>query len=117
MIKCEHGNRLGECLECEMIEKVSTAQDHLDLMADEFNRIKTLTPNTEILQICERAITNTHQNVPLIVQRNEALAKVERLEFSDDLSGNVIAWLVERLAENSDKSAEQWMLDAYEVNQ
>lgn len=44
--------------------------DHLDLMIDEFSRIKTLTEDTEIIGLCDRAILLTKQNVPVIVQRD-----------------------------------------------
>jgi len=53
---------------------------HLDLMVDEFMRIKALTwSNCEIVGLCDRAITNTKQHVPVIEQRDAALAEVDRL--------------------------------------
>lgn len=45
--------------------------EHLDLMIDEFKRIKALTKDTEIQGLCDRAISNTKQHVPVIVQRDE----------------------------------------------
>jgi hypothetical protein len=50
---------------------ISLLADHLDLMVDEFKRIKALTRDTEIQGLCDRAISNTKQRVPVIVQRNE----------------------------------------------
>lgn len=51
-------------------------EDWCDLMVDEFRRIKALfygeetTRAREVIQLCERAITNTKQRVPLIDQRD-----------------------------------------------
>ena len=45
--------------------------EHLDLMVDEFKRIKALTRDPEILGLCDRAISNTYQHSPVIVQRDE----------------------------------------------
>lgn len=47
--------------------------DHIDLMADEFKRIKALNPSPEIIDLCERALRVTEQNVPV-------LKRVEKLE-------------------------------------
>ncbi len=46
----------------------------LDLMRDEFQRIKLLTDNTEIIGLCDRAMSNITQRVPVIRQRDDALA-------------------------------------------
>ena len=59
--------------------------DHVDLMVDEFKRIKSLCHdkflhNTEIAGLCDRAITNTVQRVPVILQRDQAEQKVAMLE-------------------------------------
>lgn len=83
-------------------------QDHLDLMIDEFERIKGLLKaysvipdssvrrgmSDEIFQLCDRAITNTKQRVPVIVQRN-------KLQSELDQALRVIVVMRERIAELS----------------
>lgn len=49
--------------------------DGLDLMLDEFKRIKALTDNLEIQGLCERAIKDIQQNVSVIAQRDNAEAR------------------------------------------
>lgn len=72
-IKSEHEN-----------EKLT---DILDLMRDEFKRIKVCPGVTsEIIGLCERAITTVTQNVPVIVQRDKAeeqLAKIKSNLYND----------------------------------
>lgn len=53
---------------------------HLDLMVDEFKRIKAC-PNIsdEVKQLCDRAIAVTKQNVPLIRQRDDLQANNTKL--------------------------------------
>ena len=59
----------------------SLVQDHLDLMVDEFKRIKSCPKsNDEIKGLCVRAIKNTEQRVPLIRQRNGLLLHRDDLE-------------------------------------
>jgi hypothetical protein len=42
-------------------------------MVDDFRRIKSCPGSTgEIQQLCDRAVTNTRQHVPVIVQRDRA---------------------------------------------
>lgn len=54
--------------------------DHLDLMIDEFQRIAASPgADDEITQLCERAIRNTRQKVPVIAQRDTLQAKVDQL--------------------------------------
>ena len=59
------------------------ALDWCDLMVDEFMRIKSC-PNVsdEIKQLCERAIKNTHQHLPVILQRDTLQRKVNELEHA-----------------------------------
>jgi hypothetical protein len=54
--------------------ELAAAQDHIDLMVDEFKRIKSRTLEThesltEIQGICDRAISNTYQHISVIKQR------------------------------------------------
>ena len=54
--------------------------DTLDLMVDEFKRIQSCPgADDEIKQLCERAMRNTYQHVPVIVQRDNAEKKATRL--------------------------------------
>lgn len=53
--------------------------DHIDLMADEFKRVKALNPSPEIVDLCERALRVTHQNVPVVEQRDRLETEVNRL--------------------------------------
>jgi hypothetical protein len=65
---------MSDIPECKSIrrEGLCPLEDHLDLMIDEFKRIKALTKDTEIQGLCDRAISNTQQLVPVIVQRDKA---------------------------------------------
>jgi hypothetical protein len=49
-------------------------------MRDEFQRISILASSSEILGICRRAIADIGQNVPVIVQRDNAEKEVARLK-------------------------------------
>ncbi len=51
-------------------------QDRLDLTVDEFIRIKALTNNEEIIGLCERAVKDIKQHVPVIQQRDDALKEL-----------------------------------------
>lgn len=50
-------------------------EDKIDLMRDEFKRIKSLTDNQEIKGLCERGIQDIQQNVSVIAQRDNAEAR------------------------------------------
>jgi len=60
-------------------KRANALSEHLDLMIDEFKRIKALCASHdmprslagEIAGLCDRAVTNTTQRVPLIAQRDE----------------------------------------------
>ena len=63
----------------------SALSDHIDLMVDEFKRIQALCHdtylhNTEISGLCERAVSNTVQHVPVILQRDQSERRAERLQ-------------------------------------
>lgn len=62
-----------------MNETESKLIDHIDLMKDEFLRIKALTNDAEIVQLCNRAVNKTDQLVPVLTQRDEAESKLRRL--------------------------------------
>ena len=54
-----------------MKDEISKLTDTLDLMRDEFLRIKVCSVG-EVTQLCERAIANIEQKVPVIVQRDKS---------------------------------------------
>jgi len=54
-------------------QELSIATDTIDLMRDEFQRIKSCPgSNSEIGQLCDRAQSNLLQRVPVIAQRDRA---------------------------------------------
>lgn len=65
----------------EKDRQITEIEEKLDLMVDEFIRIKC-TPyiSSEACGICDRAITDIKQHVPLINQRDEAYKRVMNLE-------------------------------------
>lgn len=79
------------------LKEMEQLQDTLDLMVDEFERIKNLADaysdktyplkyaiDREIIGLCERAISGLKQRVPLIGQRDKAEAKVRDLTLRCD---------------------------------
>ena len=44
----------------------NTAEDTLDLMCDEFKRIKACCNNSEIEGLCDRAISEIQRRVPIV---------------------------------------------------
>lgn len=85
-----------------MTKQESKLTDIIDLMRDEFMRIKTCPADKwakpEIDGLCDRAITNINQNVPVIVQRDEAQAKVASLRRE-----------ITRLQQTVDQYEAQWV--------
>lgn len=62
-------------------------EDRIDLMCDEFKRIKAMTHNQEIQSLCERAIQDIKQNVSVIEQRDAAFKQVaSQMETIDRLT-------------------------------
>jgi hypothetical protein len=51
----------------------------LDMQRDEFRRIVALNPSIEIVGICERAITEIEQVVPMVVQRDDLISDKRKL--------------------------------------
>jgi FtsZ-binding cell division protein ZapB len=68
----------------------SKLTDHVDLMVDEFKRIRVIVDNSpgcfnsylklEVEGLCDRAISTTYQHVPVITQRDNAEQEVETLK-------------------------------------
>lgn len=62
-------------------EGISQDIDKIDLLRDEFQRIKACPgATTEIIGLCERALSDIKQKVPVIEQRDALREKVDRLE-------------------------------------
>lgn len=65
------------CPHCDCTLSQPVQGEWCDLMVDEFHRIKSLFHGEkdvrarEVTQLCERAITNTKQRIPLIQQRDD----------------------------------------------
>ncbi len=59
--------------------KKSDLIDCIDLMADDFKRIKALDPGDEILDLCDRALRATEQNVPVLEVRDRLQKTVSKL--------------------------------------
>ena len=55
-------------------QELQKSTDQNDLILDEFIRVKCLTRNTEIHQLCERAHIRMRQNVP-VIERNYRMQK------------------------------------------
>lgn len=74
----------------ELISQTEKLEDFTDLMKDEFLRIKSISENSEIVGLCDRAIKNINQHVPVIVQRDrferelaDAKREIEALKKKD----------------------------------
>lgn len=64
----------------EMIAKIGELEDKYDMLLDEFQRIIQLTDNPEVKGICERALHEVPQLVPVIQQRDTAMRLVRKME-------------------------------------
>lgn len=72
--------RVTACLDDQ-----NAAQKVADLMVDEFKRILALVAeDTEIADLCNRAMQNTYQHVPVIMQRDKAVYKCAQLIAEND---------------------------------
>jgi len=65
----------------EKLEKeLQDSTDQNDLVLDEFVRVKCLTDNTEIHQLCERAHLRMRQKVPVIERNHRMEKRIKELE-------------------------------------
>lgn len=72
-----------QCLE----NQVAKLTNHVDLMTDEFKRIKSCPGvSDEIIGLCNRAIQNTHQHVDVIIQRDNAETQRDVLKRALEMS-------------------------------
>lgn len=57
--------------------KLSKCLDTLDLMRDEFLRIRACPGvNTEVVGLCNRALANVERNVPILVENERVINKL-----------------------------------------
>jgi hypothetical protein len=68
----------------ELKEELTKSTDQNDLVLDEFVRVKCLTDNTEIHQLCERAHIRMRQNVSVIDRNHKLEVKVKELEKENE---------------------------------
>jgi hypothetical protein len=66
-------------------ERIAELEGSLDLMRDEFQRIKALTDNSEVIGLCDRAVLGITQLVPVLKQRDEAIARFEKARQWNEL--------------------------------
>ena len=91
--------------ECDRLKEENSKQlDFIDLMQDEFQRIRTISVhpeygNSEIEGLCERAIKNTEQHIPVIKQRDDAQKALLAFRLDNDKWKSI----ADRLAEVVDK--------------
>jgi hypothetical protein len=65
----------------QLDKTVHQYEDYVDLMNDDFKRIRACPGATdEIKGLCDRAIMNTKQHVPVIEQRDQAIRELEELK-------------------------------------
>lgn len=64
----------------ELEQELQKSTDQNDLILDEFIRVKLITSNTEIHQLCERAHVRMRQNVPVIERNHRMEKRVAELE-------------------------------------
>ena len=64
----------------EVNDNHSKLIDMVDLMRDEFKRVQNLTTNHEIWGLCDRAMGNITQRIPVIKQRDDLAAEVIKLK-------------------------------------
>lgn len=83
-----------------LFDEVKRLQAHCDLMLDELKRIECLTNNREIIGICRRAREITHQRVPVIVQRDQAVAEAADLRAQIARKDELIAAYQEQALED-----------------
>ncbi|HEY7866157.1 MAG TPA: hypothetical protein VIC51_09150, partial [Psychromonas sp.] len=65
----------------ELEQELQKSTDQNDLILDEFIRVKCLTRNTEIHQLCERAHIRMRQNVPVIERNHRMQKRIAKLEL------------------------------------
>lgn len=89
--------------EMRLLEReLSAATDTLDLMRDEFQRIKSCPGcDSEIAQLCDRAQLNLLQRVPVIAQRDRAGDRLRVAKTALHIIANIWQTQSEACADNS----------------
>lgn len=64
----------------QLEQELQKSTDQNDLVLDEFIRVKCLTDNSEIHQLCERAHIRMRQNVPVIERNHRMKKRIAELE-------------------------------------
>lgn len=86
--------------------KIEKAVDVVDLMRDEFARIKAIVPdNAEIVGLCDRAMTQITQNVPILKQLDAAHAAIVSLRNRIDADAVEIGCFYNQIAERDKADA------------
>ena len=57
----------------------NTTEDTLDLMCDEFKRIKSCCNNSEVEGLCDRAISEIQRRVPIVTELEQANKRILHL--------------------------------------
>ena len=73
------------------LKEVENLTDKIDLWRDEFIRIKTITKDLEIIGLCNRALADIEQKVPVVVRCKELE------EENNKLRCEIIRWREELL--------------------
>ena len=73
------------------LKEVENLTDKIDLWRDEFIRIKVITKNLEIIGLCNRALADIEQKVPVVVRCKELE------EENNKLRCEIIRWREELL--------------------
>lgn len=69
-----------EDIKIALVSEISNCYDDVDLMRDEFKRIKVISKNKEIDGICDRALARSKRITPVIDEINELKKQREHLE-------------------------------------
>ena len=69
----------------ELEQELQKSTDQNDLILDEFIRVKLITSNTEIHQLCERAHVRMRQNVPVIERNHRMEKRIAELERAQSI--------------------------------
>lgn len=91
-----------------LVEEVSGLVDLLDMAHDEFQRIHYVSWNDnppslgEIRSLCERGQAKIRQNVPVIVQRDDALKEIEILRASLRVKDELLRRASEELKDDAE---------------
>ena len=93
----DHKGEAAQLLADSEARAVEAATKHVDLMVDEFKRIRVCYQATkEIKGLCDRAISNTYQHFPVIVQRDKAeqslTAERERVRVLEEALREIAAY-------------------------